>query len=123
MSWPIHPLSDSPAARFIARIRRTNGTKRLPIAKNVLVLAERGGVELVWIASQAVDRHDVSGFEVSPRPCRAECCIVADNLDLAFGGLEDGLQSAGALVFAVEENAPNQLLREWWNTPSARGDR
>jgi len=35
---------------------------------------------------------------------------VADNLDLAFGGLEDGLKSARALVFAVEENPSDQLL-------------
>ena len=37
---------------------------------------------------------------------------MADNLDLALGGLEDGLKRARTLVFTVEENAPDQLFRE-----------
>src|ERR1035438_3897792 len=98
------------------QIHRTHpaqdGAKRLFVGENVLILAERGCIQVVWIVSQAIDRHDISGFEVSPRPCGAECRVMADNLDLAFGSLEDGLKSPGALVFAVEENATDQLFRE-----------
>jgi hypothetical protein len=35
---------------------------------------------------------------------------VADNLDLAFGGLEDGLKRACSLVFAIEQDPPDELF-------------
>ena len=84
--------------------------KSLLIGKNFFVRAYGRRIELAGIASQTVDGHYVAWLQVSAPPSRPQGAIMSDDLDLPFGRLEDGLQRTGALVFAIEQHTPNQLL-------------
>ena len=84
--------------------------KSLLIGKNFLVRAYGRRIELAGIASQTVDGHYVAWLQVSAPPSRPQGSIVSDDLDFPSGRLEYGLQSAGAFVFAIEQQTPNQLL-------------
>jgi hypothetical protein len=84
--------------------------KSLTISKKFFVRADGRRIELAGIASQAVDGNYVAWLQVSAPPSRPQGAIVSDDLNFPFGRLEDGLQSTGALVFAIGNTRPISFL-------------